>query len=421
MVAALAAVLAAGCGGSGGGSGDADADADAVTTIRVPSWWFGEPGNRDWLNAAIEAFEAENSDVKVEGYELAFGDYTDQVLTEVSAGDPPDVLHLTLTNIGDFRRIGALAPLDEYLAESDIDEQTYVPAQWEEPLTVDGTTYGVIQMIANYTPFYNVDMLAEKGYDEFPADPESFYAMVEDIADPPEQYGYAAMLRPGSAQQTYLDIAQWVIANGGRLARDGEVTIDAPENVEALEDLRALYEGGGMPLDVDKSTYRQMWWEGKIGVIFDGSWMMGFAEDNNPDIVDRLDTAYLPWPGQATASTYQLWAVSEASPNKEEAFRFIAFLQSQEWQKEMIETTRAVSPRTDAMPEGFLDENPWFEIFDEAAREFSVPIMPPELLDHGNEVIRIVTGAFEAALYRGTPVADALATAQAEVEAVVGD
>ena len=390
------------------------------TTIRLPSWWFGEPGNEVWMNKVIEAFMAENPDIEVDGYNLSYGAYADQMLMEMSSGSPPDVIHLTNLNIGDYLRNDLLLPLDEFMANTDINEETFTPAQFASPIVSDGRTYGVIHMVANYIPFYNAELLAAAGFDEFPDNSADFMAMAKALSNPPESFGYAAMVKPGSYVETYMDVAQWVIANGGSFAKDGKPTLDDPRNVEAIGQFKALFDAGVMPRDVDKSTYRQMWWQGKVAVLFDGSWMMGFARQENPDITPKLATALMPWPGHLTASAFQIWSIPRGAANPEAAFKLIEFMQNPEWQVEMVSITNTVSPRFGSLPEGYLDDNPWFSTFQEASDKYAVSIMPEGLEAYGNEILKIIADKIEEILYRDASIEDSLAEAQAEVEELIG-
>ena len=389
-------------------------------TIRLPSWWFGEPGNDIWMEKVINAFMAENPDIKVDGYNLPYGSYADQMLQEMASGSPPDVIHLTNLNIGDYLRNDLLLPIDDFVAESDISAETFTPAQFAAPIVTDGKMYGVIHMVANYIPFYNADLLAEAGFEEFPTNPEDFVAMAEALSDPPAQFGYAAMVKPGSYVETYMDVAQWVIATGGHFSEAGKPTINDPRNVTAIEHFKALFDAGVMPRDVDKSTYRQMWWQGKVAVLFDGSWMMAFARESNPDIVPKLRTALMPWPGHRTASAFQIWSIPRGAAHPEAAFKLIEFMQSPEWQVEMVSITNTVSPRFGSLPEGYLEANPWFSNFQEASDKHAVSIMPEGLEAYGNEILKIIADKIEEILYRDAPIEAALAEAQAEVEALIG-
>ena len=390
------------------------------TTIRLPSWWFGEPGNEVWLNKVIEAFMAENPDIKVDGYNLSYGAYADQMMLEISSGAPPDVIHLTNLNIGDYLRNDLLLPLDEFIAQSDISEETFTPAQFAAPIVTDGKTYGVIHMVANYIPFYNAELLSAAGYEEFPNNPADFMAMAQALTNPPEQFGYAAMVKPGSYVETYMDVAQWVIASGGSFAKGGVPTLNDPANAEAIANFKAMFDSGVMPRDVDKSTYRQMWWQGKVAVLFDGSWMMGFARQEAPEITSKLATALMPWPGHLTASAFQIWSVPQGAANPEAAFKLIEFMQSPEWQVEMVSITNTVSPRFGSLPDGYLDENPWFATFQEASDKYAVSIMPEGLEAYGNEILKIIADKIEEILYLDAPIEASLDEAQAEVEALIG-
>ena len=389
-------------------------------TLRMPSWWFGEPGNKAWLDKAISDFESENAGIKVDGYNLGYGGYADQMLIEMSSGTAPDVIHLLNMNMGDFLRNDLLAPLDDYMAGSEISPETYPAAQFSSPVISDGSTYGVIHMVANYLPFYNTKLLAEAGYDEFPDNPDDFLEMVKKLTNAPEQFGYAAMVKPGSYVQTYMDVTQWVMANGGNWAVGGRPTVDAPANIEALEQFKAVFDAGVMPRDIDKSTYRQMWWEGKVAVLFDGSWMMGFAREKNPEIVPILKAAQMPWPGHRTAAAYQIWSVPAGSKHPEEAFKLIQHLQNAQWQQEMVQMTGAISPRLNNLPDGYLEKNEWFAPFQEASDKYSESIMPAGLETYGNEVLKIISDQIELILYSDVPIDEALAQAQSEVVALVG-
>lgn len=387
-------------------------------TLRLPSFWFGEPGNKDWLEKVTKAFMKENPDIKVEGYNVPFGAYADQMLLELSAGSPPDVLHLMDMNIGDYLRNDLLLPLDDYIAKSDINKQTYSPAQFESPLMVDGKTYGVIHMVGNYVPFYNDAIIKAAGYNTFPDNPKDFLDLAKKTTNSPHQFGYAAMVKPGSYIETYFDVAQWVIANGGHFAIDGKPTVDDPRNIEAISMFKELFDAGVMPRDVDKSTYRQMWWEGKVGTLIDGSWMWKFAKEGNPAILKDLRTAHMPWPGHRTAAAFPLWAIPKDALHPEASWKLIEFMQSAEWQKEMVAITNVVTPRTNNLPDGYLEANPWFGTIQEASDKYAVSIMPAGLELHGNEVMKTIVDRVEEILYNNRPIAEAMAEAQAQVVAL---
>ena len=422
----LSSLLIAACGGgdsssSSGGGGDTGGGGEDVT-LRMPSWWWGEPGNKEWLAKAVGEFESTHPGVTVERENVPFDDYGDKVLAQVSAGDPPDVIHLTSLTFGDFVRVKALADLAPRIeSESDISDKTFVPAQFEAPISQEGSTYGVIHSVETYLPFYNEEILNEAGYTEFPEDPDAFLELVKKTSNPPQQFGYAAAVKPGSPTETFTDAAIWMIAAGGALAENEEPTIDKAENVEGLTQLKELFDADTMPTGSDKSTYRQQWWDGKVGVLFDGTWMKGFAESENPQLAPEMQTALLPWPGHRAASIYQIWAVPDGSEHQQEAFELIDFLQSEEMQQSMVSETKNQSPRLNAATPEFLKENPWFAPFAESAEKYAEPMMPAGLDAHAGEVTDIVAEQVERVLYQGADPQEALESAQDAVESVVAE
>ena len=95
-------------------------------------------------------------------------------------------------------------------------------------------------------------------------------------------------------------------------------------------------------------------------------------------------------------------------------------MQGPEWQTKMVSITNTVSPRFGSLPEGYLENNPWFNSFQEASDKYAVSIMPEGLEAYGNEILKIIADKIEEILYRDAPIGEALDEAQAEVEALLG-
>ena len=68
--------------------------------LDFPSWWWGELGNKVYLDELKNAYEKMYPNVEINGYDLAFREYQDTVLAQISAGMPPDIIHL-LTGVVD--------------------------------------------------------------------------------------------------------------------------------------------------------------------------------------------------------------------------------------------------------------------------------------------------------------------------------
>src|SRR5690625_7734113 len=86
--AARGGALPACNGGLGGFGGGGD---DGTTTI-LYGWW-GSPEKDEALFAAIDAFNAANPDIVVEGESTPWEGYWDQLATMSAGGGAPDVIH----------------------------------------------------------------------------------------------------------------------------------------------------------------------------------------------------------------------------------------------------------------------------------------------------------------------------------------
>jgi multiple sugar transport system substrate-binding protein len=105
------AMLATGCGNSAGSS-------DGSVTIRF-SWW-GNDDRAKITNQAIDAFEAANPGIKVEGESIDFNSYFDRLATSVAAGNEPDVITMGGAYPREYADRGVLLDLSQVAGQLDL-------------------------------------------------------------------------------------------------------------------------------------------------------------------------------------------------------------------------------------------------------------------------------------------------------------
>lgn len=103
-VAAVAALALTGCGGSSGAE-----NADGKTVLRF-SWW-GSDSRTQATNKIIEAFEAENPDIDVQGEYSDWSGYWDKLATQVASNDAPDIIQMDDKYLREYADRGALLDL----------------------------------------------------------------------------------------------------------------------------------------------------------------------------------------------------------------------------------------------------------------------------------------------------------------------
>jgi multiple sugar transport system substrate-binding protein len=117
-------LVATACSGGDDGSDDSS-DESTGESVTLEFWVSGEGGVGDFLSGLEEGFEAEypNVDLNITSYpEENYGTKMD---TAIAAGQPPDLM---VWPDASLVRQGLVLPLDDMLAEHEIDTSTYVPA-----------------------------------------------------------------------------------------------------------------------------------------------------------------------------------------------------------------------------------------------------------------------------------------------------
>ena len=88
--------------------------------LEFPSWQIEEAGAGEYWTELIKAFEAKIPNVKIKKQQVPFREYVDKMTVRFAGNNPPDIVHLPTRNYLAFASQGWLAPLDEYLAQTDV-------------------------------------------------------------------------------------------------------------------------------------------------------------------------------------------------------------------------------------------------------------------------------------------------------------
>jgi multiple sugar transport system substrate-binding protein len=102
--AGLTAAALAGCGGSGSGS-------DAKATLQM-TWW-GSTDRHKRTQEALAEFHKGHPNILVRTQFSGWDGYWEKLATETAGGNPPDLIQMDYSYIGEYARRGALRPLDD--------------------------------------------------------------------------------------------------------------------------------------------------------------------------------------------------------------------------------------------------------------------------------------------------------------------
>lgn len=405
---AVVALALAGCGAGDGGAQD-----DGTITLEFPSWQAEDPSFGAWWTEVIDAYEADHPDVTIDFYQIPFDSYVDQMTTRFAANDQPEIVHLPARNAPEFASRGWLAPLDDRLAGTDI-EETWTPLQAE--MDWDDETFGVLLLGYGYTLYYNEALLQEAGV----AVPTTGDELVEaaQAVTGDGLYGFGATTQ--QSPDNYTELMAFIVGNGGALADGDEFTLDEPEALAGMEQYRDAL--GQAPAGIQSQQRNELFLNGNIAMMLDGPFfapeLEGAAEGVGP-----LLTAAPPFdivPGGVSNSIHMPVGLDE--PTADAVWDFIELAATPEWQQRYTELAAVPAPRADSITAEAVQERPELELFQELADD-AVTIYPEAAAQREDfsRLSQIVSTAAVRLISTSDPVDEIAAELEAELEQAFGD
>jgi len=211
--------------------------ADDEIVINFPSIWVGTDSKAAYMAKLVEDFNAENAgSIKVVVEEQTdYQAYRDKIRTTITTGSAPDICILDTTfDIKAYAESGKFMDLTPYL--NDGWGANFTDGAFDA-WSVDGKVSILPFESAVFTPIYNTKLLAQCGWDHFPATYEEFFQFCKDA----KAAGLNAMgqMAGDNAWSSMLWYSLLVEAIGGKdVYADG---LDNPAFVKAAEALKEMY------------------------------------------------------------------------------------------------------------------------------------------------------------------------------------
>jgi multiple sugar transport system substrate-binding protein len=303
--------------------------------VTISFWHAYNPVETEMMDGTvIPAFEAAYPDIKVESVNVPYDQFRRKLLTAIAGGTAPDLIRADIIWVPEFADMGALARLDEVMA--DFDE--YKKAVFPGPLStnyLNGHYYGLPLDTNTRVLVYNIGMFEDAGIAGPPETMDDFLDACEKIkALGEDKYCFA----DGG---TYAwAVNPWIWSFGGDVT-DPDITVasgylDGPDTKVAYEFLKNLVDMGYMHPGILGGGVDT--WGGfgnnEIAMILEGPWFPPFF---------GMDTAYdfalMPAgpAGHISVVGGEDIVMFQQSKNKEAAAEFIRFLLSEEIQLTLSE------------------------------------------------------------------------------------
>lgn len=397
-------LVLSGCGSAdepeGGGGG--------VTTLSFAASTFGDPGRGPQLEEWLETFNSSQDEIRVEAAAIPYPTFGQTVLTQMGAGEGPDLIRFDMPEFAAASDAGLIAPLDELL---DLDGVELIE-QPDQFMVHDDVRHGVIFEASNYALFYNADLIETP-----PTTYEEFLAIAQEQTAG-DVFGLAFRHTEAEEAGVWQDIFNYVYGFGGAWSDGENLTINAPENLEGLQAYQELYDAEVIPRGTDAATFRRMFAEGKVAMELNNGGYATHLLAESPEL--NFTVAPIPFPAGTQGTILAPIVVNQASESQEEAATFISWVLEPENQVSLQEILGASSVATPTeRSEESLAELPFLPTFDELTSS-SLPHVVLGFEASTPDIRRIVVQHVIAALQGETDMQTALDNAQQEATDLVG-
>ncbi|MBB6284162.1 ABC transporter substrate-binding protein [Geobacillus subterraneus] len=319
LVFAVLAVLS-GCSGSNTASeGD-----DGKVTISFSMWDALDESKTNF----ISEFEKKYPNIKIKLVNIP-EDYSQKINSMLIGGTAPDVILAWEADIQRFAKSGAIEPLDEYIKKTKAFKmEDFIPAV--NQLNKDsGKIYGLPWCYATEFLYYNKDAFDAAGV-PYP-DENWTWKDFEEAAKK------LTIRKDGKTIQWGADAISFPGVWYSTIGAAGDDIVDKEGNLVLSDGLRKALEFQNKLTNVDKVSPQpsaggevvDLFAAGKAAMTRNGSWYISSYRNNK----FNWDIAPLPKEERSYASLHTgFFTINSKSKHKEEAWKFIEFMMSDEGQ-----------------------------------------------------------------------------------------
>jgi multiple sugar transport system substrate-binding protein len=295
--------------------------AAAQTSLRVVIPYYSAE-TEPFFRQAVEAFEQENSDIRIELEVVNWDTLFQKLTTDIAGGAAPDVSIIGTRWLTDFVTQGIAEPLDDYM--SDEVEGRFIEV-FLDPSRLEGQVYGLPWTASARAMFYNQDLFDQAGV-EVPETWSELRDAAAAISELPDAFGFGLQAKEIETD-VYWYYAMWSFG-GEILDEDGSSGIASAEAVAAAEFYKELIDSGVTqpdPTAYNRENVQDLFKQGRLGMVITAPFLIGQLADEAPN----LNYGIAPVPQQEAQVTYGVTdsiMMFASSRNKEEAWRFLEYI-----------------------------------------------------------------------------------------------
>jgi multiple sugar transport system substrate-binding protein len=388
--------------------------AKTTTTIRM-AWW-GSTDRHRRTQEALEAFGKRRPDIKVNTQFSGWNGYWDKLATQMAGGNPPDVIQMDTSYIGEYARRGSVRVLDELVPA--VLDLTDFSADVLAGGKVDNKLYGVNAGINSMSLVANLTMLKQSGI-ELP-DHTMTWADFAELTKRLARKAPAGVFGSEYAAYDSAALECWLRQRGKALfAAEGAVGFapsDLSDWLAYWEDLRKTRAAAAADVQATAAGDVQNSLVARRKAVFDfahSNQLTAYSGLLNDEIVLHM---YPQGPAGSMPGQYlkasQLMSISAKTEHPKEAAALIGALLTDSQIAAILGSERGIPPSTKVRaalkPQADAVERPTYEYIDFVADKVG-PIPPPGPQGGGEVIGKVLTFAAQQVAFGKASIDQAVA------------
>lgn len=386
----------------------------AATAQQLSFWHYWDGANGQVLQGLIDQYQAENPGVTIEAVFVPGSELVTRLQTAIQGRQTPSLAIADLVTVPLLTGSGALVPLDDYIAASNLDLDDYFPGPMVYGIR-DGRRYSLPVSASNLALFWNKDLFEQAGLDPDvpPRTWSELIAFGQTIRERTGAWGFELFTQGGEGTSWQWQVFLWS-AGGEVLSADlGSPAFHSAAGERALGMWADLVHEHGVSTIAPWGLFGR----GEAAMVMDGSWMTQFFP---MQVRFPLGSAIFPYADDGVPASNlggeQVFLFASDAATEAAAWDFVAWFSSTEVQVEWNRNTGFMPIRAS------VADDPAYRAWVASARPLLQPfvdVMPyararPPITNYPRVSDLLAEYVLEAVHARMTP-AQALGAAESEI------
>lgn len=353
------------------GATTAPAQTGGEVTVSMLGW--GSVLEKENVERNLKLFESKNPDIKVDWLHTP-ENYDTKLKTMLAGGTPPDLFWSG--NMLDYVIRDQVLDITGYVQSDPVISKSdyFIQPQETDRATFNGKWYGIGSCYVIHHLYYNVDMLQKAGVEPPPTDAAGAWTWDQFVENARKLTLDAAGKHPGESGFDPNNVQQWGASwatwnlprdvlvysnNGDAFTKEGATKLGDPAAVEAFQALADLFNKHQVApqaatMEQLGMSSAQMLASGRLAILCDGSWAvqdiakLGFKFGCG--VLPKLKTA-------VTEAQAHMHVISKGTKNPDAAWKLLAFLSSDDYQRDLCKVGLWLPSHTSLLTEEGL--NSW--------------------------------------------------------------